>query len=193
MIIIEAGSIIKVEQKIFGLVPISPSHPSNRCKLTKQEALTLERKFFIAEIETCSDMMYRVAWSILRNDADVQDALQDAALKAWEKRDKLRDEKFFRTWITRILINACYDTQRKRRRIVSMDESPESTVSNAPDPDLALALQALPEKLRLPLVLCYSEGMSYEEAADVLRIPITTLRGRLRRGKEELRKELNAE
>ena len=151
------------------------------------------RKFFIAEIETCSDMMYRVAWSILRNDADVQDALQDAVLKAWEKRDKLRDEKFFRTWITRILINACYDTQRKRRRIVSMDEIPESTVSNAPDPDLALALQALPEKLRLPLVLCYSEGMSYEEAADVLRIPITTLRGRLRRGKEELRKELNAE
>ena len=153
----------------------------------------MERKFFIAEIETCSDMMYRVAWSILRNDADVQDALQDAALKTWEKRDKLRDEKFFRTWITRILINACYDTQRKRRRIVSMDEIPESTVSNAPDPDLALALQALPEKLRLPLVLCYSEGMSYEEAADVLRIPITTLRGRLRRGKEELRKELNAE
>ena len=153
----------------------------------------MDRRFFIAEIETCSDMMYRVAWSILRNDADVQDALQDAALKAWEKRDKLRDEKFFRTWITRILINACYDTQRKRRRIVSMDEIPESTVSNAPDPDLALALQALPEKLRLPLVLCYSEGMSYEEAADVLRIPITTLRGRLRRGKEELRKELNAE
>ena len=153
----------------------------------------MERKFFIAEIETCSDMMYRVAWSILRNDADVQDALQDAALQAWEKRDKLRDEKFFRTWITRILINACYDTQRKRRRIVSMDEIPESTVSNAPDPELAVALQALPEKLRLPLVLCYSEGMSYEEAADVLRIPITTLRGRLRRGKEELRKELNAE
>ena len=153
----------------------------------------MERKFFIAEIETRSDMMYRVAWSILRNDADVQDALQDAVLKAWEKRDKLRDEKLFRTWITRILINACYDTQRKRRRIVSMDEIPESTVSNAPDPDLALALQALPEKLRLPLVLCYSEGMSYEEAADVLRIPITTLRGRLRRGKDELRKELNAE
>ena len=153
----------------------------------------MDKSYFTAEIEACSDMMYRVAWSILRNDADVQDALQDAALKAWEKRDKLRDEKFFRTWITRILINACYDTQRKRRRIVSMDEIPESTVSNAPDPDLALALQALPEKLRLPLVLCYSEGMSYEEAADVLRIPITTLRGRLRRGKEELRKELNAE
>ena len=152
----------------------------------------MERKFFIAEIETCSDMMYRVAWSILRNEADVQDALQDAVLKAWEKRDKLREEKYFRTWMTRILINVCYDTQRMHRKIVPLDKIPVQSAS-APDPDLAMALEALPEKLRLPLVLCYSEGMTYEEAADVLRIPMTTLRGRLRRGKKELRKELDAE
>jgi len=68
----------------------------------------LDRNFFIAEIETCPNMMYRVAWSILQNEADVQDALQDAVLKAWEKRDKLREEKYFRTWMTRILINVCY-------------------------------------------------------------------------------------
>ena len=152
----------------------------------------MERKFFIAEIETCSDMMYRVAWSILRNEADVQDALQDAVLKAWEKRDKLREEKYFRTWMTRILINVCYDTQRMHRKIVPLDKIPVQSAS-APDPDLAMALEALPEKLRLPLVLCYSEGMTYEEAADVLRIPMTTLRGRIRRGKKELRKELDAE
>ena len=153
---------------------------------------TVDRAFFIAEIETCSDMMYRVAWSILRNEADVQDALQDAVLKAWEKRDKLREEKYFRTWMTRILINVCYDTQRMHRKIVPLDKIPVQN-SSAPDPDLAMALEALPEKLRLPLVLCYSEGMTYEEAADVLRIPMTTLRGRLRRGKKELRKELDAE
>ena len=152
----------------------------------------MDRAFFIAEIETCSDMMYRVAWSILRNEADVQDALQDAVLKAWEKRDKLREEKYFRTWMTRILINVCYDTQRIHRKIVPLDKIPGQG-SSAPDPDLAMALEALPEKLRLPLVLCYSEGMTYEEAADVLRIPMTTLRGRLRRGKKELRKELDAE
>ena len=152
----------------------------------------MDRGFFIAEIETCSDMMYRVAWSILRNEVDVQDALQDAVLKAWEKRDKLREEKYFRTWMTRILINVCYDTQRMHRKIVPLDKIPVQS-SSAPDPDLAMALEALPEKLRLPLVLCYSEGMTYEEAADVLRIPMTTLRGRLRRRKKELRKELDAE
>ena len=46
----------------------------------------MDKGFFIAEIEACSETMYRVAWSILRNETDVQDALQDASLKAWEKR-----------------------------------------------------------------------------------------------------------
>ena len=153
----------------------------------------MDRRFFIAEIETCSEMMYRVAWSILRNKSDVQDALQDAVLKAWEKRDKLREDKYFRTWITRILINVCYDTQRRHRNTIPLDKISKQIPSSAPDPDLAMALESLPDKLRLPLVLCYSEGMSYEEAADVLRIPMTTLRGRLRRGKIELRKELEVE
>ena len=153
----------------------------------------MDRERFIAEIEACSGMMYRVAWSILRNDADCEDALQEAALKAWEKRARLREERYFRTWVTRILINACYDTQRKRRRTVPLDEIPEQAAASAPDPALALALGALPDKLRLPLVLCYSEGMSYEEAAAALRIPVSTLRGRIHRGKDQLRKELDAE
>ena len=153
----------------------------------------MDRGSFAAEIEACSEMMFRVAWSILRNRTDVQDALQDAALKAWEKRDSLRKEQYFRTWITRILINVCYDIQRKHRPVVPLEKIPVQLPASAPDPGLAAALNALPEKLRLPLVLCYSEGMSYEEAADVLRIPASTLRGRLRRGKDALRKELSAE
>ena len=153
----------------------------------------MDRNFFTAEIEACSDMMYRVAWSILRNDDDVQDALQEAALKAWEKRNRLKEERYFRTWITRILINVCYDAQRKHRRTVPLDVIPEETYASVPDPELAIALNAVPEKLRLPLVLCYSEGMTYEEAAGALRIPTATLQGRLRRGKEALRKELKAE
>ena len=153
----------------------------------------MDRMFYIAEIEACSEMMYRVAWSILRNEEDCKDALQEAALKAWEKRGKLREDKLFRTWITRILINVCYDIQRKRRRIVPLDDIPEQGYNSAPDPTLAMALEALPDKLRLPLVLCYSEGMSYEEAAKVLRIPLSTLKGRIHRGKDMLRKELDAE
>ena len=76
--------------------------------------------------------------------------------------------------------------------MVSMEEIPEPSVG-PPDPTLALVLRTLPAKLRLPLMLCYMEGMSYEEAAAALRIPLTTLRSRLHRAKKALRKELDAE
>ena len=152
----------------------------------------MDKDFFVHEIEACGDMMYRVAYTILRNDDACKDALQEAALKAWEKRASLREERYFRTWITRILINACYDTRKKCKRIISIEEIAEPSVA-PPDLSLAMALEALPEKLRLPLVLCYSEGMSYQEAADALRLPLATIRGRIHRAKGMLRKELDAE
>ncbi|MBQ7306473.1 MAG: RNA polymerase sigma factor [Clostridia bacterium] len=152
----------------------------------------MDKDFFVEEIEAHSGMLYRVAYTILRDDDACRDALQDAALKAWEKRSTLREERFFRTWITRILINTCYDTQKRLRRIVSLDEIHDPQVP-PPDLSLSLALQALPEKLRLPLMLCYSEGMSYQEIAQTLHLPTATVRGRIHRAKAELRKELDAE
>ena len=147
----------------------------------------MDRDSFIAEIEACSGMMYRVAWSILRNNADCEDALQEAALKAWEKRGHLRNETYFRTWITRILINACYDTQRKRRRVIPLDEVAERAAAASSDPALTLALEALPEKLRLPLSLHYLEGFSVEEIARILRIPAGTVKSRLHQARNQLR------
>ena len=151
----------------------------------------MEKDFFVEEIEARSAMMYRVAFTLLRNSDDCRDALQEAALKAWEKRESLRDEKFFKTWVTRILINECHNIQRKRRRIISLEDAPEQS-SPPPDPTLALALQALPEKLRLPLVLHFAEGMAEAEIAKALHLPDSTVRGRIHRAKKQLRKELEA-
>ena len=150
----------------------------------------MDKDFFVQELEAHSGMLYRVAYTILHDDDACRDALQDAALKAWEKRATLRQPQYFRTWITRIIINTCYDTIKKRRRIVSLEEIREQS-SPPPDLSLSLALASLPEKLRLPLVLCYSEGMSYQEAADALRVPVATVRGRIHRAKGALKKELD--
>lgn len=160
--------------------------------VTLQGDEEMTKDFFVQEIEAYSGLLYRIAFTILRNDDACKDALQDTALKAWEKRSMLREEKYFRTWITRILINTCYDTQRKRRRIVSIEEVPEP-IASPPDPTLAFVLKSLPDKLRLPIMLYYMEGMSYEEITEALHIPMTTLRSRLHYAKKELRKELDAE
>lgn len=151
----------------------------------------MDKDFFVREIQTRGDMMYRVAFTLLRNENDCKDALQEAALRAWEKRGSLREEKYFATWMTRILINECYAIQRKRRRTVALEDAPQ-LAAPPPDPTLALALQALPEKLRLPLVLQHAEGMDYAEIAEVLHLPQSTVRGRIHRAKQQLRKELEA-
>jgi len=152
----------------------------------------MDKEFFLRELEAQSAMLYRVAFTILRNDHACEDAMQDTALKAWEKRESLREPRYFRTWITRICINACRDIQRQGKRILALEDITEPAVS-PPDPALNLALAALPETLRLPLVLCYSEGMTYAEIATALRLPVPTVRGRIHRAKKELRKELDAE
>lgn len=63
----------------------------------------------------------------------------------------------------------------------------------SPDPKLTFALEALPDKLRLPLVLCYSEGRCYAEDFADIALPLATVRNRIHRAKAELRKELDAQ
>ena len=149
----------------------------------------MDKDFFVQEIDRNGEKLFRIAYALLANREDCRDALQETALKAWEKRHTLRTEAYFATWITRICINACRDIQRKRRRTVSLEDAPEPGF-DPPDRTLFLALQSLPEKLRLPLLLQYSEGMSYADIARALRTTESSVRGRIHRAKEQLRKEL---
>lgn len=149
----------------------------------------MDKEFFVRSVDQCSGRMFRIAWTLLRNEEDCRDALQETALKAWEKLGSLRQEQYFSTWIIRILINECHSIQRKRKRIVPLESVPEPS-TEPPDPTLAIALQRLPEKLRLPLMLQYAEGMRYQEIARALGVTEASVRGRIHRAKKQLRKEL---
>ncbi|MBE5782619.1 MAG: RNA polymerase sigma factor [Clostridiales bacterium] len=151
----------------------------------------MDKEFFVSEMDKNSGMMFRVAYTILRNPDDCRDAIQEAALKAWAKRKGLREESRFIPWLMRILVNECYSLRRKAPLHVPLEQIPEPA-QPPPDPTLAMALHALPEKLRLPLMLQYAEGMEYKEIAAVLHLPQSTVRGRIHRAKMLLRKELEA-
>lgn len=150
----------------------------------------IDKTTFVLLIDQKSEMLYRISRTILRNDEDCKDALSETALKAWANRHKLREEALFGTWITRILINECHTIGRKKKKYLLQDEVESGQQSNAPDPALAWALESLPEKLRLPLVLHYYEGYSYEEIASMLHVTHGTVRSRLSRARNELRKNL---
>jgi len=132
--------------------------------------------------------MYRVALAILMNDEDVADAIQDTILTCWEKMGSLREVIFFKTWLIRILINKCYDIRKESAKTLPLDETIyDKTVTGTCDNlELKEALSTLDEKYRSVMILFYSEGYHINEIASLLKIPKSTVRTRLQRGREKL-------
>lgn len=151
----------------------------------------MDKETFVQLMEDKTDALYRVAWAILGNDADAADAMQETALRAWKHRASLRNQAYFGTWVVRICINVSRRMLRKRRPHVELSDV-QSAVP-PPDPTLSLAVLALPEPLRLPLMLHAAQGMSYQEISRTLSLPESTVRGRIARAKQALRKELDAQ
>lgn len=126
--------------------------------------------------------LYRVAISILMNDEDAADAI----LGCWEKLHTLKQEKYFKTWLTRILINHCYDMRKKQQRMTTMEDYEEPVAEDQYNVELKEALRQLDEKYRIVMVLYYSEGYQTGEIAELLEIPRSTVQTRLQRGREKL-------
>ena len=137
--------------------------------------------------------LYKLAISMLRQEADAQDAVQNALMKSWAARSRVQPEAC-RVYLTRIVINECRNIQRARMRTVPVEDFPDVPAPEREDlTEVAEAIAALPEKLRLPLLLKYLQGFSEQEGARALRVPVTTFRSRLHRARTTLRERLRAE
>lgn len=132
--------------------------------------------------------MYRVAASILQNDEDVADAVQETLLICWEKVGTLKNDSYFRTWLIRILINQCNDILRKRKLLVPIDEIHETSVVDSYDnKEWKEITKLLDEKYRTVVELFYVEELSTREIAKVMRLSEANVRIRLSRGRKKLK------
>ena len=133
--------------------------------------------------------IYRVARGILSNEHDIEDAIQNTIIKAYEKINTLKKNEFFRTWLVRILINECNEIIRRNKRVVSINESNHEERYNDcyENIDLTKAINSLSEELRVTTVLFYFEDMSIKDIASMLNIPNGTVRSRLSRARKILR------
>lgn len=150
---------------------------------------------FQAEAQRIEKLLYRIAWSYLNNDQDVEDAVQDALIKAWEKRQTLRDIQQFKPWMTRILSNRCKDMLRKRKRwsFYPLEEATaEAEMPEAETPVLE-AIKKLKPELRILIMLYYVDGYTIQELADTLGIPAGTIKTRMRNARKQLSKILLVE
>lgn len=137
--------------------------------------------------------MYKVSLAILMNDEDAADAIQDTILACWEKIHTLRQMQYFHTWLTRILINKCYDIRKKNKRMAELEVYEEPAMEDNYNLELKEALSTLDEKYRIIMTLFYSEGYHIDEIAKMLKIPKSTVQTRLQRGREKLAKSYYGE
>ncbi|MBQ6514542.1 MAG: RNA polymerase sigma factor [Clostridia bacterium] len=149
-----------------------------------------ERRFTLKLLES-EQMLYRIACAFLRSEADRRDTMQETALKAWQYRDRLREEQYFRTWITRIMVNECRIICRKSRRMIVAETLPDQAAPEDHDLEMRLMLESLPEKQRVPLVLHYLEGFSLEEISQVLHVSVGIVKYRMHQARKKLRVEWN--
>lgn len=151
-----------------------------------------DKEAFIELINENRLNIYRVAKGILKNEYDIEDAIQNTVIKAFEKISTLKNDNFFRTWIIRILINECNDILKKNKRVVSLEGNIEKEKydDKYENMDLTNAVSSLNEDLRNITVLYYFEDMSTVEIAKLLEIPEGTVRSRLSRAREKLRERM---
>lgn len=152
----------------------------------------MDEQVWLEQMRAAETSLYHVACAILDSETDRRDAMQETALRAWEHRRSLRNEAYFKTWVTRIAVNVCRDTLRKNRRMTPVETLPESPAPESPT-ELYATIESLPERLRLPLVLYYLEGYSVEETARALGVPSGTVKFRLHEARKALRIELDGE
>lgn len=133
--------------------------------------------------------IYRVARGILKNEHDIEDAIQNTIIKAYEKINTLKKNEFFRTWLIRILINECNEITRKNKRVAPINEGYMEGKYNDcyENIDLTNAINSLNEELRVTTVLFYFEDLSIKDISLILNIPGGTVRSRLSRAREKLR------
>lgn len=140
-----------------------------------------DKEAFVQLMKECAPAMYKVAKAMLKNDDDVADAMQETALSCWDKIGTLKSDRYFKTWLTRILINHCNRILRDRKRFVDGEEilEKQGCQGEYASVEWKTFLEGVEEKYRILLILYYVQGFKTREIAEILGVKESTIRGRL--------------
>jgi RNA polymerase sigma-70 factor (ECF subfamily) len=150
--------------------------------------------------------IFRHAWRLTQDPSSAEDITQDTFITAWQRLPTLTRLDAFRGWLYQIATHRCIDHLRCRRpqqRLVASDQTDRALVSAEPDPaaaheqrqqlqELGAALQTLPVDQRAAWAMREIDGLSYEEIATALIVPLSTVRGRIARARRELAERMSA-
>ena len=163
--------------------------------VTREDSLSRE---FEVRLTECTALAFRVAYSVLRHREDAEDVAQEAFARAYRSFAQLRDRDRFRAWIVKTTWRAAIDRYHQNRRrsgrellVEAEAVSPDSAESVERANRLWRAIDTLPDKLRVTVVLAAIEGHNTREVAALLDIPEGTVKSRLFDARQQLREKLS--
>ena len=172
-----------------------------------QGAMARDGAAFRTIMKTHNQRLYRIARGVVRNDAEAEDIVQEAYVRAFTHLESFRGDASLGTWLSRIVINEALGRLRKRRRTVAMPENPQAEIIQFPlnpsdDPERTMAQRqilqlveratdSLPDVYRMVFVARVIEGLSIEETSELLGVRPQTVKTRLHRARALLRKALD--
>ena len=177
-----------------------------------QRAQAGDRDALSELVQSQQTYVYSIAMSLMRNPADAADMTQEAFIRLLRSLATYRGETRFTTWLYRLVTNICLDGLRRRGRAVDSLDEPATSMSgedaqpagerladsdrwSQPEQEVELresasevraALEQLPTAQRLALTLHYFQDLRYEDIAEVMGLPLNTVKSHIRRGKERL-------
>jgi len=181
------------------LVLIQPGRTAEK-EFAQEAAQAALRREFEERLTECGPLAFRVARGVLRNSADAEDVAQEALLRAYRRFEHLRDRARFRGWLVRIAFRLAIDRIRsaKRREVretlwsqaVPLPSTEDLAARSEFQARLESAMEELPEKHRLVLLLGAMQGHSLEEIAGMLDVPLGTVKSRLFFARKQLAEKL---
>ena len=149
-----------------------------------------KKELFARTVREREKALYRVAFVMLRNTADAEDAVAEGAEAAYRRLDYLRDERALPAYLMRCTVNACHNVLRRKKREVVVEACEIYMPATYPELPVWTYLMGLEQKYRVPIAMRYGEDMSIQEIAQALRIPQGTVSTRISRGLKLLRSQL---
>ncbi len=178
---------------------VQPSGTTGSAVRREAESAALEREFE-QRVAECSAVAFRVARGVLHDSADAEEVAQEAFLRAYRKLHRLREPKSFRAWLVRITFRLALDRLRSASRRVAREtawmEERQNSTAHLPAAEgelrahLHRAMDALPERLRIVLILTAIEEHALSDVAGMLGLPEGTVKSRLHFARKELADKL---
>ena len=189
----------RTKERMQELVLIQPGRAAET-EWAREAASAATRREFEERLAECGPLAFRIARGVLRNTADAEDVAQESLLRAYRRFDRLRDRQRFRAWLVRITFRLALDRARSAKRReqretlwaqpVPRPTTEDLAASSEFQAHLARALDELSPKLRLVLLLAAMEGHTLDEVAELLSLPVGTVKSRLFVARKQLAEKL---